>query len=262
MLVIDERNFQEFIPDEEHEHLCACLPRTSVYGSQPFASAVSADFPLIPRVEWKERIQEQDARKSSLKHVMIRAGVPILNQDGLPYCHAFSPTTAGMLQRAVQGLPFVPLSAGSVGGPATGYRKQGAAIEQDLKVISTLGIASTDFVPMMQVSRSGWKAGAAENALLHRCTQWNDMGGTGKMWDEIATRLLAPVPQPVCVGLNWWGHAVTYVRMVILPDGRIGVEFANSWDVTWGDQGFGVLTEAKGTADDAYCPMQFLPSEN
>lgn len=256
-IIITDDNWPQCDPSL-HGRECGLLPRTSVYGSLPFAAPTDESI-LIPRSDWPDMIREGEANQTFLSHLMARAGVPCLDQDGLPYCHAFSPALAIMALRAFHGLPFVLLSAGSIGGPATGYTRQGAAIESDLQVIVEKGAASVDFVPMMQVSRSGWKQGADENALLHRVTEWYDLGGTGRMFDEVMSLLLRRIP--VCVGLNWWSHAVTYCDPVIAPSGRYGVRFRNSWSASYGDDGYAILEEGRGTPDDAYAPRVATLSE-
>ena len=70
----------------------------------------------------------------------------------------------------------------------SGSHSVGGAISL-VSALVNRGAASVDFVPMMQVSKSGWKSGAEENALLHRVTEWFDLGGTGRMFDEVMTLL-------------------------------------------------------------------------
>jgi hypothetical protein len=259
---ITDRNWQDHVGyagvlEADHpfaggeQRVCGCLPRRSVYGSLPYAEPLPRER-LIPRSEWKDRIADGERTQTFLSHLLARAGVPCLDQDGLPYCHAFSPAAAMMGLRAYHNLSFVLLSAGSIGGPATGYTPRGATIEDDLQVIVERGAASVAFVPMMQVSRAGWKPGAEENALLHRVAEWYDLGGTGRMFDEVITLLLRRIP--VCVGLNWWGHAVTYCDPVVTSSGRFGVRFRNSWGPDYGEDGYAILEEGKGTPDDAYAP--------
>ncbi len=214
---------------------------------------------IIPRAKWPGLIAEAKRSQTLLSQIARRCKVPVLNQYSLPYCHAFSPAEAVMLLRAANGLPFLELSAGSIGGPATGYRARGAAIEQDLDVITTLGIATTAFVPMSAVAKASWKPGAEENALLHRVTEWWKFGTTGRMFDEIISALFRRFP--VCVGLNWWRHAVTYFDPEELDTGEYGVLFRNSWGPDFGEDGFARLDEDKGTPDVAYAPRVTFLSE-
>ena len=161
--------------------------------------------------------------------------------------------------RAVQGESHVVLSPGSIGGPVTGYRNDGAVIEDDLRQIVEYGAATVDFVPANQVSKSGWKPGAVENAALHKVTHWWDLGAKDdRMFLRCATLVLQGIP--VCVGYNWWSHAVTLTGLVEISSGKFGFEFRNSWGASYGDDGYGILAEGRGTPDSAYAPRQATAS--
>jgi hypothetical protein len=56
--------------------------------------------------------------------------------------------------------------------------------------------------------------------------------------------------RPVTLGLDWWGHLVYAVRAVALPGGGFGAKIANSWKVSWGNQGCSVLVESKAKAQE------------
>jgi hypothetical protein len=267
-IIITEENYREHeytggILPADHPHaagqqrVCGCLPRISRYGALPFADPAPASI-LIPRDRWAELIDQGEQSQTFLSHIAARAGIPCLDQNGLPYCHGFSPAAAIMALRAVQRLPLVIISGSGIAGPATNFTKRGAAIEEDLEVITRLGAPSQDFVPQLQVSKSGWKPGAEENGLQHIVTEWWDIGGTGRMFDEVFSLLLRRVP--ICVGLNWWGHAVTYFDPCRTPSGRYGVRFRNSWGPDYGQDGYAILEEGRGTPDQAYAPRQALAS--
>lgn len=247
-LIIDDTNWQQHVSPSLNTGFVArtLFDNTEGYGAP-------ASFPLIPRSDWKRRIDEMEQTESRLSDICRRENIPVLNQGQLPYCHAYSPALALMAQRAVQGLPFVLLSPGSIGGPATGYKAKGAWIGSDLKVITTLGCASQEFVPHNQVSKSGWKPGAEANALQHRVSEWWDL--PARSFDHMMTLLFARIP--VCTGHNWWGHAVTAFDPVY-KDGKYGARFRNSWGASYGEDGWFILMEGKGTPDEAYAPRQVV----
>lgn len=265
MIIIDEDNWREhagedLVLDKSNPNsggdtrLFGCRPRISQPGTLKYAAAPT--FDVYPRNELSSRIKDQG---STLRQISKQAGIQSKNQAQTNYCHANSPALAVEILRAVQGEAHVVLSPGSIGGPVTGYRNDGAAIEDDLRQIVEFGIATVDFVPANQVSKAGWKPGAMENAALHKVTNWWDLGQKDdRMFLRCATLVLQGIP--VCVGYNWWLHAVTLTGLVEISSGKFGFEFRNSWGASYGDDGYGVLAEGKGTPDDAYAPWQATAS--
>lgn len=225
------------------------------YGAVEFAEPFP--IPLIPRSEWPDRIADLERRKALVSDAMKDAKVPVLNQGSLPYCHAFAPAAALMGLRAIQGLPFKMLSAGSIGGPATGYKATGAWIGSDLKVIRTLGVSTTEFVPEKQVSRSGWKPGAAEEALTNRVIEWYELPRQ-QIFDYMMTALLLGFP--VCDAYTWWGHATFAADPYMSKDRKFGHRNRNSWGPGYGEDGWFVMMEGKGTPYEAYVPRVITPS--
>lgn len=222
---------------------------------EPGIVCAPAPTVVIPRSEWDARIEEQESTKSDLQSISDAEGIECLDQNGTNYCHANSPALAIMINRAVMGLPYVKLSPGSVGGPITGYRNQGANIGDDLKRIISHGIAPQSFVPPNQINKSGWKPGAEQAALDFKVTDWFDMMyKDSTMFDRCATQLL--LNRPVCVAYNWWSHAVTLIKLVKISNGKYGFMFRNSWGTSYGKNGYGILEEGKGTPNEAYVLLQ------
>lgn len=264
-LHINDSNYQDHIEsagptdDDGNPRMFGLIPRDYEkvpYGSTGFATPVG--LPLIPMEEWPDRIADQERTKSSLWHIWRDSmGSKILDQNGIPYCHAFSPALAIMILRAVNNLAPVEISAGSIGGPVTGYRKRGAWIMDDLKQVVRHGAATTEFVPMLQVSRSGWKPGADENARRHKVEEWWE--GRRRSQAELMTCLLSNIP--VCTGHNWWGHAVTAIRAIDVNPNlsatnwkRYGSGNLNSWGANYGDRGYFILSGSKHLPDEQYMP--------
>ena len=239
------------------ERRFGCRPRVSDPGSLKYAAQPT--FKVFPRVELAGRIRDLAQSGSTLRHHAKRAGIQSYDQSDTNYCHANSPALAIRLLRIMQGEPDVHISPGSIGGPVTGYRNEGAVIEDDLRQIVDFGAATIDYVPANQIKKNGWKPGAEENALLHRVTHWWDLGRKDQeMFLRCATLVLQGIP--VCVGYNWWSHAVTLTGLVELGSNRFGFEFRNSWGASYGDDGYGVLEEGRGTPDSAYAPYQATAS--
>lgn len=270
-LIINDDNYLEHMPDaaglvtiDGDRYSFGMVPRDysrTAYGETEFATA--GRIKKIPREQWPDLIADKNRDKSSLKHVWEDdLGRKILDQDGIPYCHAFSPAIAIMLVRAANGYPDLEISAGSIGGPVTNYRKRGAWIGDDLKQIVRQGAATTEYVPMRQVSRSGWKPGADENCELHKVEEWDEL--RPRDLDELISALL--INLPVCIGLNWWGHAVTSIDVVDTGRGsatslsRYDIGNLNSWGQNYGDGGYFILSGNKRIPDEQYAPRVTRPS--
>lgn len=269
-IIIDDDNWRDHIgiqhddgsvilPDDHpnnggERRFMGCMPRQSEPGTLPYCA--KPDFKLISRNEWSSRIKDREQSGSTNRGVIDHAGVECLDQNGTNYCWVNSPAGAVMSVRAMQGESYVKLSPASLGGPLTGYRNIGGYLDDALRGATEMGFASTDFVPPNSLRKSDRKSGTEANALLHRVTKWWDMmsKSDGQMFDRCATLLLQGIP--VCVGYNWWSHAVTLIDLVEISPGKFGFKFRNSWGASYGDNGYAILAEGKGTPDDAYAPWQ------
>lgn len=261
-LIITDDNWQSVCFSPNTDHLCGTKPRDFAqvpFGSLPFAAAVGESVPTIPMEEWPDRIADLEREKATLKHIWAEAGIGVWDQNPLSYCHGYSAVMVAAVQRAVQGLPFVELSASSVAAPVTNYRNEGAYIHDDLQQMCDVGIASIKFVPMKTYRkgdfRDGWKEDAAHNKVI----EWWDVPPRNFLLH--GSLLLQGIP--VGVGLNWWGHAVTDLVLRDVEKSRsatdwrrYGIEFLNSWNVNWGNKGFGVRTGDKAKADSIYAVRQ------
>lgn len=258
-LIINDTNWQTICKPDAR---CGTIARD--YSRVPYGSIPSVPpgaVQTIPMEEWPDRIADKERTKSSLKHIWEDSGIGVWDQGQVSYCHAFSAAMLVAIKRAQQGLPLVSLSASSVGGPVTGWRNAGAYIHDDLEQIVRGGVASTDFVPMLTTDRNKCKPGWEANALLHRVSEFTDV----KPRNFLEHGSLLLLNQPVGVGLNYWGHAVTdlvlrdlYPTKRATDEGRYGTEFLNSWSKTWGNDGFGIRTGSKMYADAIYALMQIV----
>src|SRR5690606_28723280 len=93
------------------------------YEADPLYSfAAPLPMQLIPRDEWRERIEEMDRTKTRLSDMVRALQIPVKHQAQTKYCWIFSAVTALEVSRAVQGEPFVSLSPASAGALIKGYR--------------------------------------------------------------------------------------------------------------------------------------------
>jgi hypothetical protein len=261
--LIDDLNWKSICLDiDQREEQCGTMPRSYLnhpVGSLPYGSAVPSGFARIPMEEWPDRIADQLRAKSSLYHVWQDSGLGVWDQGSLNYCHAYSAVMGNALARHQQGLPMVNLSPSSVGAPVTGFTNNGAYIHDDLKQMVDVGVASIDFVPMATTRKDAFKSGWKADAAKHRIVEFDDI--TPRDFVLHCSMLLQN--KPVCVGLNYWRHAVTDLVVVDLNNGRKAIDwlryailFLNSWGPEWGDGGFAQRTGQKALADAIYSIRQ------
>lgn len=213
-------------------------------GSMPFARAF--DLPIIPRSEWPDRIADMERTKSRLSDICTQAGIPPLNQNGTNYCWAHGPVTGLEIMRAVNGLPYVNLSAASVAAPIKNGANQGGWGGDALEYMVSHGVATAEFWPLNSRSMSlNSKPEVIASREKHKVTEWLDL--SNRNFDQLMTCLLLRIP--VAVGYNWWSHEVCAVDPVY-DGGKFQVRIRNSWG-NWGDNGYGLLSESKATPDDA-----------
>lgn len=251
--IINQATIAQHLGDDSGR-LCGTKPRDfnrvpvgSIYGTV----ATPESFQVIPRSAWPDLIRRMEAEKSRMSDFVLSEGIPSLSQEQTLYCHGNSPCGAVMWLRAVQGLPYVPLSAASIAGPTVNFRNQGGYIADDLEQVCRVGCASQYFVPTNQIGQAGFRPGWESDAANYKALEWWDLGHRTRMsFDLMMTLLLARIP--VCVAYNWWGHAVTMTDPVILENGRFGARGRNSWGDSYGAHGFFVLDEQYGTPDEAY----------
>lgn len=244
------------------------LPPRMTYGTNPLFERGA--IPIIPRSEWPRIIKEQEASKTNLFYLWqawrdslpssvktIKQGV--LDQDGYPFCHGFSALMIYYMWRFVQGLPFIEFSASSIALPAAGWRKAGAAIEDDCEVMVKQGVAPLEYVPQLTASRSSFKAGWEQEAAKHRVTKWGEI--RHRSLDEQVSVILAR--RFLSEGLDFMSHSmadgIVYDARPDLDvgnDNRWEIGHLNSWDVTYGVNGWGRRTGSKKYADEGYYILQ------
>lgn len=180
------------------------VPVGSVTGSSRFP-----DNQLIPRDIWVDIIKEKKKNRATLVDIWEAEVNTVLYQNGLNYCWMYSPCMAMMILRAVQGLPFVLLSASSAAGPASGFRNVGNYISNALKWLKMNGIAPESLHPMTEISKAKYTPAVKTASKSYMIEEWWE--GTNRDLDAVVSCIL--MDQPVCVGYWWWEHAVTLLSI-------------------------------------------------
>jgi hypothetical protein len=254
--VVTDDNWRDHVQPPSGNDGPAYYPRD--WDAQPLASIPGTSaFPaelLIPRVEWKERIEEKERTKTRLIDLCRASPVKWLHQARTNYCWCYAVVHGVMILRMLSNQPYVRLSPASVAAPIKGYRNQGGWGSQALEFIIQHGVAAEEFWPQNAIDRRYFEA-SRENAALHKVTEWWDL--RPRNFEEKASCLLAGLPVPS--GYNWMGHEMCSTDLVVLKNGGFGCIDLNSYstDGTFDEY---VLSESRGSADDAVVPRTSSPS--
>ena len=252
--VIDDDNYKvhaDIFDADSDERQRGRIPRdwdACPYGSMPGVEAFG--LPLIPRSEWKDRIEKMEKTKSRLSDIVLRKGIPSLDQNGTNYCWTNAVITAMLTLRAAQGDKYVPLSPASVAAPIKGYRNQGGWGGDALDYIIKHGVSASEYWPPNYWASAKYdNEDSRDSRARHKVTEWWDL--QSRNFDQMMTCLLMRIPVPI--GLNFWSHEVCAMDPVVVGNG-FGVRFRNSWGDSYGEKGFAILSGSKAIPDDAVAP--------
>lgn len=198
-----------------HDRLAGCLPKKSQTGEW-FPRAADT-IRIIPRDQWDEIAQE-----ISLKNRVLK----IKDQNGFGACASYASVLSVEIARELAGYPYEELNALSVYGRVNGGRDAGSSIDENLRFIQQRGVVPVRLWP----ESKGWRANPPEEAwdaaLDYRIDEADDIANV----DEFVSVLLGG--RPVVWGSR--GHA-----LCAIAHKKDYPEVANSWDTSWGDEGFG-----------------------
>lgn len=222
------------------------------FARHPFASyAPSYSGRRIPRSDWDELIELQDKNESSPHHVHVRNNLPVLDQNGLPYCWMYG-TVAGVMNRygAIGINPVPHLSATGPAAQGKRWREQGGWAGEAIEYIERYGIPTVDTWPEHSMQRALADNHAQQlDAARHKIVTFEEI--ESRDFDAAVSCLIDPFnPCPVTLGLAWWGHLVCGLRAVKISSGQYGILIVNSWTKKWGEQGYAVLAQNKATAHE------------
>jgi len=246
-LIISDRNYRDHVKRCEDEgQLCGCLPDPAFPSARlgvPFAEKIK----IIPRAERKKIILARRAagRTSLLRKLIDDAKLPCYYQGGTSYCWAHAGTLTANIAWIASGRYPVEFAPEGVAVPVTGGRNRGGTLTEALDRLRSHGAPERWFIPQNELRERFFEDGWKENALLHRIGEVYPVLGPN-IWDQIATGSLGAYA--FMVGLDWWGHAVTYTGLTLDDDDEDElIEFRNSHGADYGDDGYAYLTESRGT---------------
>ena len=260
-LIISDKNYRQYAGRADkmhHDQLAPILQGNTGYlgwrvpgsrhelrGSQPVG-------PTIPRSQWVSMIQA--GAGSKILSLIKSSGMKAQDQNGLNYCWAYASVRTVEIRRLLEGLPLLELSPESVGGPCTNWKNVGGYASEAFEQMEHAGICEQTYLNAPHsLKPSLWKANWTANAVTHETIDWYEIGTS---YDEVVTCALKDCP--VSIGLDWWGHEIAVVGVVIGPTGEVLLLCMNSWGVDWpspGANGLFCLTESRGTPDGAAAPL-------
>lgn len=224
------------------------------YSSSPFTTTMS--LPIIrDRKVLVEMAEERQAKGATLAHLFDFYKIPILNQNGLPFCWNYGATGAEMMCYAVQGGVIPILSATSSAALITNFQERGGWAKEALVHKAVHGTAVMGFWPEHDLNRKHNTPQMRDNAKLHIPTDYDEL--PKKDFLALCNYLLAGIP--VTLGLLWWGHLVYGLRVVVLQNGELAIEIVNSWGPRWESNGRAILVESKATADEQIAIRRVSP---
>ncbi len=243
-LIITDRNYRTHVQQCQDRGLrTGCQPALpSERKGTPFAEKID----IIPASKRKALIKAR--ANSRLSDLIVDAKLPCYDQGGTNYCWAHAGTLAVNATAIAAGQAMVELAPESVAVPVTGGRNRGGTLTEALDQLVEYGVAERQYIPKNGFKQSRFDDGWIANRKLHRIHEYYPVTGPN-IWDQIATGLVAG-GFAFMVGLDWWGHAVTYLDLNLDDDGEEIVDFRNSWDKDYGDNGFASLSRDRGTPVD------------
>lgn len=189
-------------------------PRGSIVCAEAFPHSM-----LIPRSEWRERIEEKERKKTRLSDLCTAAGPIWTNQSPSWYCWCYCVTHGVMALNAVQNERPRRLVPESVAGPIMNYRKKGGWPSKALDYIAEHGIADDTAWPWnghTAANKKQYFAPSRANAAQTKITEWWEL----RTFEEKASCLLRNIPVPS--GYSWMGHAMASIDLIVMRGGGFG----------------------------------------
>ncbi len=249
-----------------------------------------SDLPTFSAAEKSERLAELIARKALLSDIR---DWPSLDQNKKGYCWAHSTTSAVMLVRTKNNLPYVRLSAFAIACKIKNFRDEGGWAGLSAQFHRERGCPSVALWPEKSMERANDNEAAWADAARHKVVlDWVDLSkpvyNQNLTIEQRDSSLL--LQRPGAFDFNWWSHSVCGIDLVdgkasfdagllrVKESGKLmtiddfdlrwavdltggyAPRILNSWGDSYGDRGTAVLAGTKGVPDGAISIGTTLPS--
>lgn len=264
--ILTNRNYQAIVREAEQAGYCGGYIERD-YSAEPIGThGFAAPFPkelLIPRSEWRDRIEAMEKTKSRLSDLIRYKKLPYQDQANTNYCWIFGTVAAIHIVRMLQGEPMVMLSPASVGAPLTNYanaRGNPAGVggwgTKALAYIVKHGIAPADLWPIRAIDKRYDNAESQAARKAYNVTEWYDVPPNS--FDHLMSIVLRGLPAPIGIPWGRGGHLICACDPVVRGRDSFAVRPRNSW-ANYGDDGFFVIDEDACRVNDIVCPRVALP---
>jgi hypothetical protein len=207
-------------------------------------------IPLIPKDEWDDRIRELEKYKSTIRDLCIEMGLPCLDQGRTNYCWVNAPTHCCEITRLQETGQIVSYSPASAGAPIKNFRNVGGWGNEALEYFKANGLNFTSDWPANAIDRTYYTEENRTKAAKHQTIEYFVLNN----WEERVSCILSGIP--IADGYNWWSHEVCGTGLVA---GSHDLEIRNSWGMSWGDQGFALLSGSRKYANDSVAIVAMEP---
>ncbi len=161
-------------------------------------------------------------------------------------CWINSPVYIMEVCQVVSGQPVTILSPASGGARIKNFRNVGGWGREAVQWIHENGINTVQEWPANAIDRRYLTSANIAVAKTRRIVEFIEL--RPRDIKQLMSLLLRRIP--VSGGFNWWRHQVSLIDPMWL-DGRPALRPRNSWGMSWGDEGYGVLQGSKMLPDDA-----------